>query len=151
HRQELTQQNITKFTKVVPGAKSSLFTADTKSFSGQVVFATVQTLSRPDNLAKMPPLDFIVVDEAHHVPAPSYQRIIARARELNPDVLILGVTATPNRADRKSLRCVFDNLGDQITVAELIASGHLVPPRTFVMDVGTQADLEKVPEIDGEY
>jgi DNA repair protein RadD len=39
---------------------------------------------------------------------------------------------------------VFSNVADQITLGELIASGHMVPPRTFVIDVGAQSALAKV-------
>jgi len=59
-------------------------------------------------------------------------------------VVIFGVTATLNRGDNKALRPVFSNVGDQITLAELIQSGHLVPPRTYVVDVGTQGELSQV-------
>jgi hypothetical protein len=46
--------------------------------------------------------------------------------------------------DKKALRPVFSNVSDQITLAELIQSGHLVPPRTYVVDVGTQNELSQV-------
>ncbi len=104
----------------------------------------VPTLARAANLEAMPSLDLVVVDEAHHAAAESYRRIIDRARERNPDVRIYGVTATPNRGDRKGLRPVFSNVADQIMLGELIASGHLVRPRTFVIDVGTQEALRQV-------
>jgi superfamily II DNA or RNA helicase len=86
----------------------------------------------------------LVVDEAHHAVADSYRRIIDRVRKANPDARIFGVTATPNRGDRKGLREVFDNVADQVRRGELIASGHLVPPRTFVIDVGVQDELRSV-------
>jgi len=62
-----------------------------------------------------------------------------------------GAQAAPNRGDRKGLREVFDNVGDQVTLAELIASGHLVPPRTFVIDVGVQEKLRAVRRIASDY
>ena len=49
--------------------------------------------------------------------------------------------ATPNRGDDKGLREIFSNVSDQITLGEMIAAGHLVAPRTFVIDVGAQAAL----------
>jgi hypothetical protein len=49
-----------------------------------------------------------------------------------------------NRGDKRGLRPVFSNVADQIRIGELIASGHLVPPRTFVIDVGVQDQLTKV-------
>jgi len=104
----------------------------------------VPTLARATNLDAMPALDLLVIDEAHHVAADSYRRIIDRARDRNPDIRVFGVTATPNRGDKKGLRPVFSNVSDQISIGELIASGHLVPPRTFVIDVGTQDALNSV-------
>jgi hypothetical protein len=92
----------------------------------------------------MPRLDLLVIDEAHHAVADSYRRVIDRVRAANPDARIFGVTATPNRGDRKGLREVFDNVADQVRLGELIASGHLVPPRTFVIDVGVQNELRSV-------
>jgi DNA repair protein RadD len=104
----------------------------------------VPTLARKSNLEAMPALDLLVVDEAHHVAADSYLRIIERAYQCNPGLKVFGVTATPNRGDKKGLRPVFSNVADQITLGELITSGHLVPPRTFVIDVGTQEALKNV-------
>jgi DNA repair protein RadD len=92
-----------------------------------------------------------VIDEAHHAVADSYRRIIDRVRDANPDCRIFGVTATPNRGDRKGLREVFDNVADQVRLGELIASGHLVPPRTFVIDVGVQDQLRAVRQDRGRF
>ena len=144
HRDELTEQNASKFNRVNPGIETSVFDAKGKSWEGQTTFAMVQTLSRQSNLAQMPALDLLVIDEAHHAAAPSYRAIIEQAQKLNPRLKLFGVTATPNRGDGKGLRPVFSNVADQISLAELIQSGHLVPPRTFVVDVGTQAALAEV-------
>ncbi|WP_339751855.1 DEAD/DEAH box helicase [uncultured Marinobacter sp.] len=144
HRDELTSQNEAKFRKVNPSIDTSVFDAREKSWSGQATFAMVQTISREANLKCMPKLDLLVIDEAHHVAAPSYRRVIDHARERNPELAVFGVTATPNRGDRKGLRPVFSNVADQINLGELIQSGHLVPPRTFVVDVGTQGALSSV-------
>ena len=144
HRDELTAQNRAKFQRVVPGISTSVIDANEKSWGGQVAFAMVPTLARVSNLADMPRLDLLVIDEAHHAVADSYRRIIDRVRDANPDARIFGVTATPNRGDRQGLRDVFDNVADQVRLGELIASGHLVPPRTFVIDVGVQDELRSV-------
>lgn len=145
HRDELTEQNNEKFLRVNPDISTSVYDASTKNWDGDVTFAMVQTLSRQASVDKMPPLDLIVVDEAHHAAAESYQRIINHAYETNPNLKLFGVTATPNRGDKKALRPIFSNVGDQISIAELIASGHLVKPRTFVIDIeGTQEKLQSV-------
>lgn len=144
HRTELTGQNRTKFSRVNPGLTTSVVDANEKSWSGSATFAMVQTLSKGANLDQIPTLDLLVIDEAHHASSPSYRAVIDKVQSRNPNAAICGLTATPNRGDGQGLRDVFSNLADQITLAEMIASGHLVPPRTFVIDVGAQEALSKV-------
>lgn len=144
HRTELTGQNRSKFERVNPGLKTSVFDANEKSWDGDATFAMVQTLSRKTNLDQLPTLDLLVIDEAHHAASPSYREVIDQVLVKNPKAAICGLTATPNRGDGKGLREVFSNVADQITLGEMIVSGHLVPPRTYVIDVGTQEALRKV-------
>jgi superfamily II DNA or RNA helicase len=143
HRDELVEQNRRTFHALAGMSVSSgVINAERKDWQRPVQFAMVPTLAR--NLGAMQPVDLIVTDEAHHSAAASYLKIYERARELNPDVAQLGVTATPNRGDKKALRGIYDNVADQITLAELIRSGHLVRPRTFVIDLGVNEELAKV-------
>tara|TARA_R110000787_G_scaffold186582_3_gene298311 strand:- start:680 stop:2071 length:1392 start_codon:yes stop_codon:yes gene_type:complete len=104
----------------------------------------VQTLSRPNNLDNMCEFDMIVVDESHHAIAETYTRIINRVKEANESVEIVGFTATPNRGDKKGLRNIFNNCSHQIEITTLIREGFLVPPKTFVVDVGVRQELENV-------
>ncbi len=99
----------------------------------------------------MPALDLLVIDEAHHAVAPSYRRVIERVQQNNPEVAVYGVTATPGRGDGKGLRAVFSNVADQVRMGEIIRDGHLVPPRTFVVDIGTQEALSKVKRTVDEF
>jgi DNA repair protein RadD len=151
HRDELTDQNSAKFKRVNPRVTTSIVDAAEKSWAGQVTFAMVPTLSRTANLDAMPAVDLLVIDEAHHAVADSYRRIIDRTLQRNPMARIFGLTATPNRGDRKGLREVFSNVADQIRIGELIASGHLVKPRTFVIDVGVREALKKVRRIAADF
>ena len=144
HRTELTGQNRAKFLRVNPTLSTSVVDAVEKSWAGNATFAMVQTLSRGANLDQIPSLDLLVIDEAHHATSPSYRAVIERAQQKNPKLLLAGLTATPNRGDGTGLREVFSNVADQITLGEMIAAGHLVPPRTFVLDVGAQEALGKV-------
>jgi superfamily II DNA or RNA helicase len=144
HRTELTGQNRAKFARVNPGLTTSVFDATEKSWAGHATFAMVQTLSRGLHLEQMPTLDLLVIDEAHHAASPSYRAVIDQVLARNPKAGICGLTATPNRGDGKGLREVFDNVADQISLGEMIAAGHLVPPRTFVIDVGVQDALSNV-------
>ena len=151
HRDELTEQNEAKFRWVNPHLSTSVFDSTQKSWQGNTTFAMVQTLARKKHLVTMPSLDLLVIDEAHHARAKSYLRIVDHAQALNPKLKLLGMTATPNRGDKKGLHTVFSNVCDQMTLQELIASGHLVRPRTFVMDVGVQQKLKQVRRTAGDY
>jgi superfamily II DNA or RNA helicase len=95
-----------------------------------VQVAGVQTLYwralRTDRM-EMPRAGIVFVDEAHHVPAMTYQRII----EQYPDAIIIGLTATPCRGDGRGLGNVFEVLVDTPPVAELIKLGLLVLPKIF--------------------
>jgi superfamily II DNA or RNA helicase len=132
HRNELVTQNREKFLRVCQGVTTSIVNGSSKDWSGQVVFAMEQTVTRENNLCNMPKIDLFVIDEAHHAPAAGYVRIINRAKELNDLLLLLGVTATPNRGDKVGLGEVFNNYAYQIDLQTLIAFGHLVRPRTYV-------------------
>jgi len=146
HRQELVAQNLAKYRKVNPDSRPSLYTADTKSMRGDVVFAMAQTLGK--NLDRIPALDLLLLDEAHHAAAPTWRAIIEAARKKNPEVMIGGLTATPERGDKKSLRSVFDNVADSVSIRELVQLGFLVPPKAFVVDVGgTQEALREIGQV----
>lgn len=68
--------------------------------------------------------DLIVIDETHHAVAPSYQRILAHFQSAK----FVGVTATPDRADARSLMNVFDDVAFEMTMRDAVDEGWLVPP-----------------------
>ena len=150
HRQELIQQNLGKFQRINPAWRLSLFDASTKSWNGDAVFAMQQTLCRHTD--DMPAFDHVITDEVHHIVSPTYRRIIDIAKKRNPRMMLSGFTATPERADRKTLRAYFDNVADRITIGELVALGFLVPPKAFIVDIGVRERLDaiKVPSAFGD-
>lgn len=151
HRTELVSQNSTKFRKVNPDLSATVVNADRKDWDGRAVFAMAQTLCRENNLDVMPPLDGIIIDEAHHAVAGGYLSIVERAKAKNPNMWLFGVTATPNRGDGKGLREVFNNLASQVEIKDLIRQGYLVPPRTFVIDLGNREELKGVKKRAGDF
>ncbi len=150
HRDEITEQNAEKFQTINPDISTSLFYAAVKDWSGRAVFGNIQTLSREGNIEEIPRLDFLVIDEAHRTTADTYQAIIAKVRGISKNCKIIGMTATPIRNDGVGLRKTYSNVSDQIHISELVNSGHLVPSRTFVIDVAQQ-HLEKVRKVAGEF
>jgi superfamily II DNA or RNA helicase len=150
HRDELLSQNLGKFMRLNPTWHPTIFNAADKSWSGDVVFTMCQTATR--HLDSMPEFDHLIYDEVHHIVSPTYRRIIDKAKERNPKMLLSGFTATPSRADGKSLRAYFDNVADRITIGELVSLGFLVPPKAFIVDIGVREQLGtiKVPSAFGD-
>lgn len=152
HREELVSQNLQTFRRVNPSKHTDVCMSDRKRFlSIGATFAMIQTLARGENMRIMKPVDIVGIDESHHAPSDSYKKVLQRIKELNPLVHILGVTATPSRSDQKALATVFDNVADVITLAELIQSGFLVRPRTFVIDCGLSEELKSVRKTAADF
>src|SRR5215471_598070 len=78
HRDELIQQAVAKLHLVDPTIALGVVQAEHDEHRAPTVVTSVQTLSRRPRLARLVP-DFrtIVIDEAHHAPAPSYRRILS--------------------------------------------------------------------------
>ena len=106
-----------------------------------VLIATIQSISNA-NKKKHPNLKeflksakgklFVVFDEAHHAPAPSYRNLIISLRKQFPEMYLLGLTATPTYMDINRigwLKTLFpQEILHQTTVENLIAQGILARP-----------------------
>lgn len=98
HRGQLARQSKISFEKVFAKSVSmGLVGAGHYDYDADYVFATVQTLNRDEHMFQYDKntFDCIVMDEAHHVPADTYQRIM---KYFTPK-LWLGMTATPDKRD----------------------------------------------------
>lgn len=98
HRGQLARQTKRSYEKVFANSISmGLVGAGYHEYDADYVFATVQTLNRDEHLLqyKKDAFDCIVLDEAHHVPADTYQKIM---KHFTPK-LWLGMTATPDKRD----------------------------------------------------
>lgn len=97
-----------------------------------VVVSTVQTQISGNGgkgrMKRFDPFDFglIICDEAHHFTAQSFVRVLDYYRQ-NPDLKILGVTATPDRADEQALGQVFQSVAYDYEILDAINDGWLVP------------------------
>ncbi len=144
HRDELVNQNKSKFERINPYITTSIVNGAVKCWDGDAVFSMVQTISRDRNLRDRVVFDMIVIDESHHAAADTYKKVINAVKKDNPNAEIVGFTATPNRGDGKGLRSVFSNCSHQIEITTLIREGFLVAPRTYVIDCGVKDQLDKV-------
>jgi superfamily II DNA or RNA helicase len=103
--------------------------ADCLWHGGAVLVGSVQTMRGEARMEKFrrAPFDLVLIDEAHHATAASYRKVVDYFRGLNPHVRVLGVTATPNRADDTALGIVFDSVAYEMGIAQAIDLGWLVP------------------------
>ena len=95
HRDELIQQAVDKLHLVDPTLPLGVVQAEQDRHDASIVIASVQTLSRRTRLTRLVP-DFqtIVIDEAHHAPAPTYRRILEYCHAWRSDgPLVVGVIA----------------------------------------------------------
>ena len=150
HTDELIEQNRSAI-GTVTGLPTSIVKAEQDDWSGRIVFGSVQTLGRSNRRERMGAISHLVIDECHRSASESYQNIIAHARSLNPEVKLLGLSATPGRGDGRSLRKTFSNVGYQLKIGTLIARGLLVPPRTFTIDLGIDDELAGIDATAGEF
>ncbi|MDI3282135.1 DEAD/DEAH box helicase family protein [Polyangium sp. 15x6] len=144
HREELLLQAAATFRRQLRDARVRFgwFVGDRSDLGGDILFASVQKLSRPEHLARLTPdaFDYVIVDEVHHGTAPSYRSIIDR---LNPRFL-LGLTATPERADGADVAGLFDDhVAYQADLGIGIQRKLLVPFTYFGLKDDT--DYENVP------
>lgn len=132
HREELIFQAVRRIEDQV-GLTCEMEMADLKASTSEfmrpdVVVATVQTLISGTRMSKFNPQDFglLVIDEGHHVVASSYRRIIEHFSQ-NPELKIVGCTATPDRADEEALGQIFETVADVYEILDAIHDGWLVP------------------------
>ena len=123
HRQELIDQISGALD--LTGTPHGFIAAGYPTLEAHVQIASVQTLVR--RLDRTPQPDLIVIDEAHHARAETFERII---REW-PKAKLLGVTATPIRLSGEGLGAIFDHLITGPSMRELIEGGYLAPYRLF--------------------
>lgn len=109
-------------------------------FPTQLVLASVQTLISGRNgqrrMEKFSPYEFglVIVDEMHHGTAASYRRVLDHFKQ-NPDLKILGVTATPERADEEALGQICDTVAFDYAIKQAIMDGWLVPVEQQLIDI----------------
>ena len=106
--------------------------------------ATLHARAIRSGSVELPRADLVIVDEAHHSRARTYQRLIAAY----PGAVLLGVTATPVRGDGRGLGNCYDVLIEGPPIAQLVADGYLVPT---VVYAPARPDLTGVRVERGDY
>ena len=156
HKKELIVQNQIEFNRYIPGMPSGIYSAglSQRNTKNQVLFVGIQSVySKAHDFCK---IDLLIIDEAHlvnHEDGTSYAKFISDLKISNPNIVIVGMSATPYRLDNGLLyegkNRLFDCLYYDIGLARLIEEGYLSP----VISKGgtTKIDLSEVKITAGEY
>jgi superfamily II DNA or RNA helicase len=148
HREELAAQTVQKINMVAPELRTGIVKADRNEVDADVVVASVQTAHRDHRLGQLGDFATVVVDEAHHAPAPSWTKVLTGVGSFSPyGPLTVGFTATPER-DGKSLS-VWEKVVSYMSIREAIYGGYLVPVEG--QTVATSMDLGRVRKTRGDY
>ncbi len=134
HRSELIAQAVKHVERIGLAAEvemADMWAEDHLWDQKPVVVSTVQTQIAGNGGGRMQrfdPNDFglVICDEAHHFTAKSFTRVLDYYRQ-NPALKILGVTATPDRADEQALGQVFQSVAYDYEILDAIVDGWLVP------------------------
>lgn len=148
HRGELLDQAADKL-KTAVGLSCGYEKAEQTSIgsNNKIVVGSVQTMCRESRLYKFSRdyFDDIIVDEAHHCMSDSYQKVLEYFSEAN----VLGVTATPDRGDMKSLGEYFDSKAYEYTMTQAIKQGYLSPIKAQMIPL--KLDIANVAMSNGDF
>lgn len=140
HTDELIEQARDKYNRMfndIPG-KIKASVSDIR----RVTVGSVQTMCRRNYENAF---DTVIVDEAHHAISPSYQTILQQM----PAAKVLGVTATPDRGDKKSLARYFDGIAYEYQLKTAIQDGYLCP--IMAKTVPLEIDMNAVKISVGDF
>jgi superfamily II DNA or RNA helicase len=144
HRDELIDQAIDKLYRARQLRAAKEKASERADLDAGVVVASVQTLSRARRLERFSSdhFDTVIIDEAHHVPAETYQRILNHFQAPK----VLGVTATADRGDTRDLGRYFEDIAFQV---DLIKDGYLC--RVKVQTIPVSIDISGVSTRAGDF
>jgi len=140
HTEELVTQAKSKY-EFINHIECGIANANNWNINHDSISASVQTLYSRIESKEFQELikdkEYLIVDEAHHFPADSYNKVYLKIKEYNPNIKLLGVTATPFRSDNVELKEYFDEMIFNVSIKNLIKDEYLVP---------TKAKIIRIPE-----
>jgi len=140
HRDELITQPFETVQKKFPELKAGIVKAGTNDYRERLVIGSVQTLCRKERLGQVlsaGKFQLVVVDEVHHVRAATYRKILDEVGAMTiGGPRVLGLTATVERSDRKTLFPVMEDVCYHLPLPKAIELGYLVPMIPIQMPLG---------------
>ena len=138
HTQELVDQATKRFRELWGNTTVGRYCEAIKQPRAHVVCGSVQSVALHLDDFKDDDFDYLIVDEAHHAAADTYQKVLSYFKPS----FTLGLTATPERADDKSILEIFKNTAHKLDIQTAVEIGELVPVRCI--RIHTNIDLTKV-------
>jgi superfamily II DNA or RNA helicase len=141
HREELLHQAKKTFSIVSPDIKVTIWNADCKDDSGQIVLAMIGSTRKLTG-----DYDLIIIDEAHHLAVPEddddryHSMYLSLLKQISWKRL-LGLTATPTRLDERPLG--FDKISAQYSFLDLVKIGRLSSPIYVEMQTRMKFNLKR--------
>lgn len=148
HRGELLEQAGDKILQAT-GLKCAVEKAEQTCRGSwyRIVVGSVQTLMRDKRLKQFPAdyFDTIIIDEAHHSVSDSYQHVLRYFDKAK----VLGVTATPDRADMRNLGTYYESLAYEYSLPQAIKDGYLC--KIMAQTIPLTIDISGVGMSAGDY
>ena len=139
HTQELVNQAAETFRKLWPSVTVGRYIESIRQPNAHVVCGSVQSVALHLDAFKDDAFDYLIVDEAHHAAADTYQKVLSYFKPS----FTLGLTATPERTDdNKVILDIFKNTAHKLDIQTAVEIGELVPVRCI--RIHTNIDLTKV-------
>ena len=155
HVKELIEQNAEKMRQHWPNAPMGIYSASIgkRQLGEPITFAGIQSVRKKS--AELGHIDLIIIDECHlvsHKDEGGYRTIIADLKAINPELRVIGLTATPYRLGHGYIvdkPAIFDDIIKPVSIEELIFKGHLATLRSKV--TSAKLDVSGVKKRGGEY
>ena len=138
HTMELVNQAFATFETLWDNVSVGKFADSIKDTESHVVCGSIQSVALNLEIFKDDDFDYIIIDEAHHASADTYQKVLAYFKPK----FILGLTATPERADDTNILEIFKNTAHKLDIQTAVEIGALVPVRCI--RIHTNIDMTKV-------
>jgi len=139
HTQELVNQAAETFSELWPEVSVGRFMEGVKETETHVVCGSIQSVALHLDQFKDNDFSYLIIDEAHHAAADTYQKVLAYFK---PD-FTLGLTATPERTDDNAIILdIFKKTTHKLDIQTAVEIGALVPIRCI--RIHTNIDLTKV-------
>jgi len=138
HTQELVEQAANTFQSLWNDITVGKYVEGSKECDTHVVCGSIQSVAIHLEEFKDNEFDYLIIDEAHHASADTYQKVLAYFKPK----FTLGLTATPDRTDDKDILEIFKNTAHKLDIQTAVELNELVPVRCI--RIHTNIDLTKV-------